>query len=100
MNVTRLERRILELLARGGRIDVETDEKGKIIECHFVTREGWYLEGGDVLLFKRLKAKRMIASRQSGPYRITRLGVQALQPAQKPSQPTGRKPVRERRHGL
>jgi len=99
MNVTKQERRVLELLALGGRIDVITDDKGKIVECSFVTREGWYLEGGDVLLFKRLKAKRLIASRQSGPYRITRLGVQALQPAQKPGQINSRKLVRERRNG-
>jgi uncharacterized protein YjhX (UPF0386 family) len=78
MNVSRLEQRILHLLARGGRIDVEKDDNGKIELAHCITREGWRYPDFDLTLFKKLKSKRAVASSNGGPYRITREGLRLV----------------------
>lgn len=81
MNISKVERRVLNVLALGGRIVVEKDARGHIEHVDCITREGWFLDGIDLPIFKKLKAKRMIGSHNSGPYRITRCGVEALQKA-------------------
>lgn len=81
MNISKIERRVLNALALGGRIVVEKDERGQIETIDCITREGWFLDGADITLFKKLKAKRMIGSRNGGPYQITRRGIVALQAA-------------------
>ncbi|WP_274628951.1 YjhX family toxin [Arvimicrobium flavum] len=80
MNVSRLEQRILHLLARGGRIDLEKNDDGKLEAVHCVTREGWRHAALDIELFRKLKRKRAIASSQGGPYRITRQGLLLVRP--------------------
>ena len=74
MNISKAEQRTLHVLARGGAILVEKNQNGKIIDLNCVTREGWTLADCTHGVFTRLKRKRMIASRDGGPYRITRLG--------------------------
>lgn len=81
MNISKSERRVLDALALGGRIVVEKDERNRIVEIDCITREGWYMDGFDLLQFKKLRTKRLIGSRDGGPYRITRRGVEALQAA-------------------
>ncbi len=81
MNISKIERRVLNTLALGGRIAVQKNESGKIETLDCITREGWFLDGFDISLFKKLKSKRMIVSHNGGPYRITRRGVEALQAA-------------------
>jgi len=83
MNVSRFERRILEMLARGGRIQPEKDDRGKIIDVDFITREGWFMEGANVETFKKLRAKRLIASLNGSAYRISKHGILSLQTARK-----------------
>ena len=73
MNVSKREQRVLHALAQGGAVLLERDGGRRIIEVSCVTRDGWSLV--DVDLFKRLKGRRLIASRNGGPYRITRLGL-------------------------
>lgn len=75
MNVSKREQRVLHALAQGGAVLLERDEDRRIIEVSCVTRDGWSLVDVDVGLFKRLKGRRLIASRNGGPYRITRLGL-------------------------
>lgn len=69
---------MLHVMAQGGRITLERDDKGKIVEAICFTREGWALTGFTLELFKKLKRRRYIASRNSGPYRITRRGITSV----------------------
>jgi uncharacterized protein YjhX (UPF0386 family) len=78
MNISRVERRVLNALALGGRIIAERDDTHRIVDVDCVTREGWILSDCSLDLFKRLKAKRLIDSASGGPYRITRTGLEAL----------------------
>jgi len=79
MNISRFERRILDMLAKGGRIEPEKDDKGKIIDVDFISREGWFLDGTDLQTFKRLRAKKLIASFNGSAYRISKHGIASLQ---------------------
>lgn len=81
MNVSRIEQRVLHVLARGGRIEAERDVLQtcrKVIDVLCVTREGWVMADCDVQVFQSLRAKRLIASRLGGPYHITRKGLSAV----------------------
>lgn len=75
MDITRAEQRILHLLAQGGWIVVEKDEKGRIEAAHCHTRDNWRHAGFDIGLFRRLRRRAAIASSKGGPYRITRRGL-------------------------
>lgn len=78
MDISKAEQRVLHLLAQGGRIVVEKDERGHIIENSTITRDGWYWTGCDLRLFKKLKRRGYIGSRGGGPYRITELGLKRV----------------------
>jgi uncharacterized protein YjhX (UPF0386 family) len=74
MDISRSEQRILHLLAQGGRIEIEKDDRKRIETIHCLTRDGWQYAGFDLDLFRKLKRKKAIASSEGGPYRITRRG--------------------------
>ncbi len=77
MDISRAEQRILHLLAQGGRIEKLKDENDELIyECF--TRDGWRYPHLDICLFRKLKRKRAIASRNGRPYQITRRGLQLV----------------------
>lgn len=78
MDISRLEQRILHLLAQGGRIEIEKDDDQKIEAVHCLTREGWRYPGFDIALFRKLKRKKAVASSNGGPYRITREGLRLV----------------------
>jgi uncharacterized protein YjhX (UPF0386 family) len=78
MDITRAEQRILHLLAQGGRIDIEKDENRKIVTVACITRDGWRASGLDLVLFRKLKRRRCIASNGGRPYRITQRGLQLV----------------------
>ncbi|ACI99180.1 MULTISPECIES: YjhX family toxin [Rhodospirillales] len=80
MNISKPEQRTLHALARGGRIDIEKDDDRRIIEVDCITREGWRLLDCDMTTFRKLRSKRLIASENGGPYRITRKGLAAVRP--------------------
>ncbi|MBO6725272.1 MAG: YjhX family toxin [Rhizobiaceae bacterium] len=75
MDISRAEQRILHLLAQGGRIEIERNDKGRIAEVACFTRDGWLFPELNVELFRKLKRRRCIASANSGPYRVTRRGL-------------------------
>ena len=75
MNVSKHEQRVLHALAQGGRITFEKDDRGKIIEVLCFNREGWVLSDCTLGIFQKLRRRGLIASQQSGPYQITRLGL-------------------------
>lgn len=78
MNISKFEQRTLHALARGGRIQVEKNDEGKIVDVACITREGWVLTDCTLATFRRLRRRRLIASRDGSPYRITREGLHAV----------------------
>ncbi len=80
VNISKPQQRTLHALAQGGRILLERDERGHIIEAECLTREGWRLADCDLAIFKALKQRRLITSRNGGPYLISREGLERLRP--------------------
>ena len=78
MNISKTQQRVLHVLAQGGRIQHHRDEHGRLVHIDCLTREGVRLETCDLLLFAKLKAGGLIASRQGQAYRITRAGLSAV----------------------
>jgi uncharacterized protein YjhX (UPF0386 family) len=78
MNVSRRERRVLNVLALGGRIQLLRDDEGRTIEIECYTREGWLMTDCTHDMFKSMRAKKVISSVRSGPYRITKHGLEML----------------------
>lgn len=78
MDISRTEQRILHLLAQGGRIEIEKNDKKKIETVMCLTRDGWRYPGFDLELFRKLKRKKAVSSSQGGAYRITRRGLQLV----------------------
>lgn len=78
MNISKSEQRVLHALALGGHIRHERDDDGRLMDVHCMTRDGYRLTQCDLLVFARLKRRRLIASRLGAPYRITREGLSAV----------------------
>ena len=78
MNVSRNEQRVLHVLAQGGRILHFKDDDGRLAEIECLTREGWRFALCTLELFRKLRTRRLIMSADGGPYRITKLGLQAV----------------------
>lgn len=77
MNISKSERRALEMLSFGGTVRIEKNGK-RVISADFVNRDGWFLDGYGVSEFDQLRKKKMIASRNGAAYTITKVGVVAL----------------------
>ena len=80
LNISKHEQRTLHVLARGGAILVEKDERNKIAKVNCISPEGWTLSDCTLSVFKKLKKRRLIASRGGGPYRITYHGRVSVRP--------------------
>jgi uncharacterized protein YjhX (UPF0386 family) len=78
MNISKAEQRTLHTLAQGGRIVALRDGGPKIAQVECYNRDGHRLLDCTLATFKRLKARRLIASSGGGPYRITRAGLLAV----------------------
>jgi uncharacterized protein YjhX (UPF0386 family) len=78
MDISRAEQRILHVLAQGGRIEIERGDSKKIERVTIINRDGWRAPGLDLLLFRKLKRRRAIASKRGQPYRITRRGLELV----------------------
>ncbi|MGN6820139.1 MAG: YjhX family toxin [Sphingomonas sp.] len=78
MNISRYEQRVLHALAQGGAIHHCRDDTGRIVEAICFTREGHRLTDGTLALFRKLKRRGLIVSRSGQPYRISRLGLEAV----------------------
>ena len=78
MNISKYEQRTLHALAQGGAIHHRKNDKGDIIEIDCLNREGWRLDDCTLEIFKKLRRRGFIMSREGGPYRITRDGLAAV----------------------
>jgi uncharacterized protein YjhX (UPF0386 family) len=75
MDISRTEQRILHLLAQGGRIEIDRNDKMKIKTVSCFNRDGWLYPEFDLELFRKLKRLRAISSQTGQPYRITERGL-------------------------
>ncbi|KZL28360.1 YjhX family toxin [Pseudovibrio sp. WM33] len=75
MDISRPEQKILHMLAQGGYIRVEKDDGRHISKIELFTREGWRFSGLSDEVFRKLKRRKLIASKQSAPYRVTKRGL-------------------------
>ena len=79
VNISKHEQRVLHALAQGGRIVHRRDpDTGKIVEIDCFNRDGWRLDDCRMGVFQRLRRRRLIASAEGAPYRISRLGLAAV----------------------
>lgn len=78
MNISKYEQRTLHALAQGGAIHHYKDDKGDIIEIECLNRDGWRLDDCTLAIFRKLRRRGLISSREGGPYRITRDGLAAV----------------------
>ena len=79
MNVSKYEQRVLHALAQGGCIKHRRcADSGRILAADCFTRDGFALADCTIGLFRRLKRRGLIASREGAPYRISRLGLYAV----------------------
>ncbi|WP_323118216.1 YjhX family toxin [Burkholderia alba] len=79
MNISKQEQRVLHVLAQGGAIHhLRVDGQLTSVDCF--NRHGLRLSDCTLDVFKKLKRRGFIASIDSGPYRITRLGRESVRP--------------------
>ena len=79
MNISKHEQRVLHALAQGGRIiHRRCAQTGKITQVDCFNRDGWRLDDCTRGVFDRLRRRRLIASHGGQPYRISRLGLDAV----------------------
>ncbi len=79
MNISRMEQRVLHVLAQGGHIRHDRDDKGRIVAITCFTRDGYGFSECTFALFQKLKGKRLIESKNGQPYRISFAGRRAVQ---------------------
>lgn len=77
VNISKLEQRVLHCLAQGGRIQ-HTWQQNRVVDVDCWSRDGYRLMDCTLALFRKLKRRGLIESRDGGPYRISRLGLSSV----------------------
>ncbi len=78
LDISREEQRVLHVLAQGGIIQPLKNTKGRIAAIELYNRDGWRMPILDLMLFKKLRRRHTISSKEGGPYRITRRGLELV----------------------
>lgn len=79
MNISRIEQRVLHVLAQGGRIrHLRTDRRIVAVDCF--DRDGRRLADCDLAVFAGLRRKGLVASKGGAPYVLTDLGRRTVRP--------------------
>lgn len=78
MNISKHEQRVLHALAQGGAIHLVRDPSGAVLDVDCMTRDGYRLGDCTSALFARLKRRGLVTSRNGGPYRISRFGIDCV----------------------
>lgn len=74
MDISKREQRILHLLAQGGWIEFNRYNK----ELKGFTRDGYGFQAPSLRLFRRMKYRKLIASKNGKPYTVTRFGLSVV----------------------
>lgn len=74
MNISKIEQRVLHVLAQGGAIRYERGSNGKLQRVDCVTHDGSVLTDCTLEIVAKLRRKKLIASRDGRPYRISATG--------------------------
>jgi uncharacterized protein YjhX (UPF0386 family) len=77
VNISKLEQRVLHVLAQGGHIQ-HTRQDSRIIAVDCYNRDGYRLTDCTLGLFRRLKQRGLICSHNGQPYRISRFGLDCV----------------------
>ncbi len=77
MNISKIEQRVMHVLAQGGRIRHLRDG-GRVIAVDCIDRDGGRLVDCDVATFRRLKRRGFIHSVAGRPYVLTELGRRSV----------------------
>jgi uncharacterized protein len=78
MNISKLEQRVLHVLAQGGLIRYTRGPNGKLIKTDCFTHDGSVLVNCTPGIVSALRRKRLIESKNSSPYRISQLGRRSV----------------------
>ncbi|MDF0596919.1 YjhX family toxin [Psychromarinibacter halotolerans] len=78
MNISKIEQRVLHVLAQGGLIRFERASNGRLTDVDCFTHDGSVLSDCNLEIVRKLKRKRLIESRNSGPYRISDRGRRSV----------------------
>jgi uncharacterized protein YjhX (UPF0386 family) len=54
------------------------EQRGDIVAVECISREGWLLLDCTLDTFRKLRKRRFVLSRNGGPYRVTREGLEAV----------------------
>lgn len=78
MNISKLEQRVLHVLAQGGVIHFDRADNGKVRAVTCYSRDGAVLSDCSLAVFERLRKRRFIKSRGGKPYQVTHLGLTSV----------------------
>ncbi|MCT4609818.1 MAG: YjhX family toxin [Pelagimonas sp.] len=78
MNLSKIEQRVMHVLAQGGQIRFERGGNGRLTHVTCVTHDGMVLSGVSLELVNRLIRRGLIISRNSAPYRATDKGRRSV----------------------